>query len=327
MSAKKIISIVLVLLVACPLAFGQRKAGATAAGFLKVGAGAREVAMGSAVTTVGGGVDQMFWNPAGIAMKDQIAQATFTYANWLAGIKHAVGGISYQLEDVGTIGVGLITFGDNAIPAARDPFNDPLTSTSYDYMDLAIQVTFARYVTDRLALGITGKFISEKIDDQTATAVAFDVGSLYDIGLMGWKVGARLSNIGSDLKYYDYSSPIPITFSMGTSIMPLNTDVQKWLVSVDVVKQQDYIPYFNIGMEYTVLDMLSLRGGYKLNYADTDDPGRTSRNPIKATVEGWSLGGGVQTTVSDLDVHIDYAFTDMAILRDVHRFTVRLGWK
>src|SRR5512143_2983578 len=103
MSAKKILSVALVLLVACPLAYGQRKAGANAAAFLKVGAGAREVAMGSAVTTMQGSVGQMFWNPAGIILKDEMAQATFSYANWLAGIKHVVGGVSYRLENVGTI--------------------------------------------------------------------------------------------------------------------------------------------------------------------------------------------------------------------------------
>jgi hypothetical protein len=327
MSAKKILLVALVLLVACPLAFGQRKAGVNGAAFLKVGAGAREVSMGSAVTTLQGSVGQMFWNPAGIILKEEMAQATFSYANWLAGLKHVVGGVSYRLENVGTIGVGLITFGDNNIPALRDPFTDPASGSTFDYTDMAVQVTFARMVTDRLSLGVTGKYINEKIDDQSASAVAFDVGSLYDIGVMGWRVGARLSNIGSDIKYYDYSSPIPITFSMGTSITPLHTDVQQWVVCADIVKQQDYLPYFNVGMEYTALDMLSLRAGYKLNYSDTEDAGRTSRNPIQTSIEGWSLGGGVHTTVSDFSIYVDYSFTDMKILRDVHRFTVRLGWK
>jgi hypothetical protein len=327
MSAKKVLAVALVLLVACPLAFGQRKAGTNAAAFLKVGVGAREVALGSAVTTLQGTVEQMFWNPAGTAMKDGMAQATFSYANWLAGIKHMVGALAYNWEGIGTVGVGLITFGESDIPATRDPFNDPSTNTTYDYMDMAVQLTFSRYVTDRLSLGITAKYINEKIDDQTASAVAFDVGSLYDIGILGWRVGARLSNVGSDMKYYNYASPIPITFSMGTSIMPLATDTQKWLVSADVVKQQDYIPYFNVGMEYTVLDMLSLRVGYKLNYSDTQDAGRATRNPILASIEGWSLGGGVHATISDLDARVDYSFTDMKILSDVHRFTLHLGWK
>ncbi len=327
MSPKKFSSLVLLLLVACALAFGQRQAGMNSAAFLKVGVGAREVAMGSAVTTIRGDVGQMFWNPAGIAVKDQMAQASFSYSNWLAGIAHTVGAVSYNVEGIGTVGAGFITFGDNNIPATRDPFNDPSTSTSFDYMDMAVQVTFARYVTDRLSLGATAKYINEKIDNLSASAVAFDVGSLYDIGIMDWRVGARLTNIGSDIKYYDFSSPIPITFSMGTSIAPLSTESQKWTVAADVVKQQDYIPYFSIGFEYTALDMVSLRAGYKLNYSDTQDPGRATRNPIQASIEAWSVGGGVHATWSELDVRVDYAFTDMKILNDVHRFSIHFGWK
>jgi hypothetical protein len=327
MSSKRVSVMILALLVACPLAFGQRKAGTNAAAFLKVGVGARAVGMGSAVSTVGGDVEQMFWNPAGIALTSERMQASFSYANWLASISHAVGSVAYNMEGVGTFGVGIITFGDANIPATRDPFNDPSASSTYSYMDMCFQVSFARNVTDQLALGVTAKYINEKIDDLSASAVAFDVGSLYSIGLLDWKVGARLSNIGSDIKYYDYSSPIPLTFSMGTSISPLKTDGQNVMFAFDVVKQQDYLPYFNIGMEYQVENLISVRAGYKLNYSDVQDPGRTNRNPIQTSIEGWSMGGGIHTTWSDLDLRVDYAFTDMKLLPDVHRFSIHFGWK
>ncbi|HMK39468.1 MAG TPA: PorV/PorQ family protein [Bacteroidota bacterium] len=327
MSSKKLLVLILALLVACASAPGQRQAGINGASFLKVGVGARSVGMGSAVTTLGEDVEQMFWNPAGIALKEEKMQASFSYANWLAGITHVVGSLSYNLDKIGTLGVGLITFGDANIPAMRDPYTDPSTAGTYSYMDMAAQVTFARNMTDRLALGITVKYINEKIDDRSASAVAVDVGSLYDIGMLGWKVGARLSNVGSDLTYYDYASPIPITFSMGTSIIPLKSDAQSIMVAADVVKQQDYLPYFNVGLEYGIENMIALRAGYKLNYSDTQDPGRTNRNPIQTSIEGWSLGAGLHTTWSDYSVAFDYSFTDMKILNDVHRFTLHFGWK
>jgi hypothetical protein len=282
--------------------------------------------MGSAVTTIGEDVEQMFCNPAGITLRDERMQASFSYANWLAGITHVAGSASYNIEKIGTVGVGLITFGDSKIPALRDPFTDPSTSSTYSYMDMAAQVSFARYMTDHLALGITVKYINETIDDRSASAVAVDVGSLYDVGILGWKVGARLSNVGSDLTYYDYASPIPITFSMGTSIVPLKTDEQSIMVAADVVKQQDYLPYFNVGLEYGIEKMIDLRAGYKFNYSDTQDLGRTNRNPIQTSIEGWSLGAGLHTRWADYSIAFDYSFTDMKILNDVHRFTLRLGW-
>ena len=50
------------------------------------------------------------------------------------------------------------------------------------------------------------KYISEKIDDQNASSVAFDFGSVYNIGVLDWKIGARMSNLGSDIKFYDFGS-------------------------------------------------------------------------------------------------------------------------
>ncbi|MGH7456997.1 MAG: hypothetical protein ACRENG_36950, partial [bacterium] len=86
MSHTKCISTVLVLiLVATDLSFGQvEKSGYTGAAFLKVGVGARAVALGSAVTSLTGDVNQMFWNPAGIALSNNQWQATFTYNRWIA---------------------------------------------------------------------------------------------------------------------------------------------------------------------------------------------------------------------------------------------------
>ena len=46
-----------------------RKAGLTGASFLKIGVGARAVALGSSYTTIRGDVNQMFWNPAGMSLR------------------------------------------------------------------------------------------------------------------------------------------------------------------------------------------------------------------------------------------------------------------
>ncbi len=318
--------IIILLLFSIPSdSIAQKKAGINSAAFLKVGVGAREVAMGSAVSTLSEEVNQMFWNPAGIAMKEKILQASFSYNKWIADLNHNSGAVSYNLKDVGTVGIGVVSFGVSDIPASRDPFLDLETSTSFNYMDLALQISFARYIMDNLALGFTAKYISESIDGINATAVAFDVGSIYSLGVLDGKIAARLSNIGSDIKYYDFGTPIPITFCIGVSVMPLNSDQNKALVCAELVKPMDYDQYYNIGFEYDLYDLVAIRAGYKLNYSGVEDDGRTVRNPIKSTIEGWSIGAGIHHIVSDYNIRIDYSFTDMEILKDVHRISVSVG--
>jgi hypothetical protein len=74
------------------------------------------------------------------------------------------------------------------------------------------------------------------------------------------------------------------------------------------------------------MDMLSLRAGYKLNYSGTDES-PVSGTSVNSTIEGVSLGGGVRTTFQEFNVAVDYSFTEMKLLKDAHRFTIRIGMK
>jgi len=313
----------------------DRKAGLTGAAFLRVGVGARAVAMGSAVTAIAHDVNQMFYNPAGIALTDETWQASFSYNKWIADIAHNTAAVSYNIEGVGTVGFGFITFGVSDIPADRDIPNDPLlapfqvdfvTASTYDYRDLAYQATFSRYVIDQLALGITLKGVSQKIDDQTATAYAVDFGSIYHVGVLDWTIAARFNNLGSDLRFYDIDVGLPLQFTIGTALAPVKTENSSLMVALDATKPQDGPLYLYSGAELSFMDMLSLRAGYKLNYSGTDES-PVSGTSINSTIEGVSLGGGVRTTFQGFNVAVDYSFTEMKLLKDAHRFTIRIGMK
>ena len=318
-----------------------RKAGLNAAAFLKVGVGARNVGLGSASNSITGDVGQMFWNPAGIALQTDQMQGTVSYNKWIADLNHNAFGISFKLGDVGTIGIGGIMFGVNDIPAYRDIAPaalvsqqiDNATSGTYNYQDLALQATFARNFSDQLALGATVKYISESLDDMTKSAFAVDVGSIYTIGSLGsmihdWKISARLSNMGSGIKYYDVESPIPITFGVGTSFKVLKDEkAGDLLIALDAVKPQDSPQLFYVGGEYTFGGFLAVRGGYKLNYTGAQDDGTSARAAIKQSIEGLSIGGGVRVEMSGYLLRFDYAMTSMDILDAVHRVTLTVGVK
>lgn len=317
----------------------NRKAGINAAAFLKIGVGARQAGLGSAVTAVSGDVTNMYWNPAGITLaKDQMAQASFTYNQWFADLTQQAAAVSYNLEDIGTIGVGFMTFGLAGIQADRDvapstarPGDvvviDQASGSTYDYRDMVMQLTYARNITDQLSLGVSVKYISEKIDDQNASAIAFDFGSVYEIGVMDWKIGARLSNLGGDIKFYDFAAQIPLTFSIGTSIVPFKDDMNNVMLTVDGVKPQDGMQYYFVGGEYTFMNMVSLRGGYKFNYTGSDDGGSSFQPAINTTVEGFTAGAGFNVALGDYGLRLDYAYTKMDLLDAVHRVTLSVNMK
>ncbi|MBP1691332.1 MAG: hypothetical protein H6Q32_684 [Bacteroidetes bacterium] len=331
-----LICLLAVLLVAQTGVAQNRKAGLTGASFLKVGVGARNVALGTAVTALSGDVTQMFYNPAGIALKDQTLQASFTYNKWIADIGHSAAAVSYNIEGIGTIGVGFITFGLSGIEATRDIPVDPglrqfqidnNTNSTYDYRDIAYQLTISRYVMDALSLGITVKGISQTIDGEGATAFAVDFGSVYDIGVLDWKIAARFNNLGSDLLFYDIASPLPMQFTIGTSLVPFKNDMMGVMVAVDAAKPQDGPLYIYSGVEVRVTNMVALRGGYKFNYSGTDEVPGTGLSAVNSTIEGLSAGAGLRTSLEGYEVGFDYSFTQMDLLDPAHRFTLTVGLK
>ena len=342
------ISIAALLLVvfATGIATAQaRKAGINSAAFLKVGVGARQIGMGSAVTSTNGDVTNMFWNPAGIALNGEKGQVSFTYNSWIGGLTQNAVAADYKLEGIGTLGIGVMTFGMTGIPADRDvyPGNPVLqalqidqassSTTPYDYLDMLAQVTYSTYVMDRLALGASAKLIHEKIDDMNASAIAFDLGSVYNIGLLDWSIGARVSNLGSDIKFYDYPSPIPLTFSMGTSMVPIRAGSSAVMLAVDLVKPQDGLQYYYSGFEYNYDNTIFLRGGWKFNYSflglagDGIDEGTSLRGGVQTSLEKGSLGAGVRVPMDVYMLSLDYSYTVFTGFSDVHRITLHVSMK
>lgn len=319
-----------------PASAQSRKAGLTGAAFLKVGVGARAVGLGSAAGTLTGDVNQLFWNPAGIALRpdEPMLQATFAYNKWIADLGHHAAAASYNWKDVGTVGIGFISFGISGIPADRDipvdpallPFQvDHNTSATYDYRDIAAHLSFARYLTDRLSLGITAKLVSQSIDGITTSALAFDAGSVYRIGVLDGKIAARFNNLGSDLQFYDIAYGLPLSFSIGIAFSPIASEDNEVMIAVDAIKSQDGPQYFFSGIEYTFMKLVAVRGGWKLNYSGTGDGGNSSRSSINTTIEGLSLGAGVRANIEGYDIGVDYAFTRMALLSASHRISLHLG--
>ncbi len=314
----------------------QRNAGRNGAAFLKVGVGAREVGMGSAVSSIRNDANQIFWNPAGTALRpDQTFNASLSYGSWIGDIDYSAAAIGYNMGAMGTVTVGVQAFGVSEIAANRENgFTDPVlndlvtdtnTSDTYDYLDLAVSATYSRYVIDRLSLGATAKVVNESIDGESATAFGFDFGSVYDINESGWRIAARLNNLGTGLTFYNQDNPLPLTFSIGSSIYPINTEETRVMLSVDAVKPQDAQQLLYGGAEVSFYDLVFLRGGYKFNYSGSSDGGTDAREAVDTTIENFSLGGGIQYVVGENPIGIDYAFTSMDLLDPVHRVTLRIG--
>jgi hypothetical protein len=335
MKAKSYIFLLLALLMAVPVQ-AQRKAGRNGAAFLKVAVGARETALGSAATSMLGSANSIFWNPAGTALTaDQTASISLSYNDWIADLNHNALAASYNLGAQGTVTVGFQSLGISDIPANRqNGYTDPIlqdlvtdtqTGETYNYQDMALSVSYAKYFFDRLSLGATVKYVNESIDGESGSAIAFDFGSVYKVNDSGWNLAARIVNVGQPISFYNQDNPLPLAFSIGTSFMPVQTDAASLMLSLDTTKPLDTQQLVYGGAELSFYDMVYLRGGYKFFYSGSDDGGTSLRDPINTSIEGFSAGAGLKTEFSGYGFAVDYAYTQMDLLDAVHRISLNIG--
>ena len=90
------------------------------------------------------------------------------------------------------------------------------------------------------------------------------------------------------------------------------------MVALDAAKPQDGPLYLFCGVESRFMNMIALRGGYKFNYSGTSETPGLGTLAVNSTIEGLSLGAGVQYELEGTGIiGFDYCFTQMDLLDNV----------
>lgn len=265
-----------------------KKVGAAGGQFLKLGVGARGVGM-AAHSAVANDVTSIFWNPAGLVEIGGIG-ANFTYTQWFGGYSHNFAALSFPLSETYAVGVSMTSFGSGDIEQTTLLQPDG-TGAQYNVSDFALGLTFAGKLTENFAFGATARYMSQSIWSLGASTVIFDIGTKYDSKINGIKLGFSIHNFGTDPNYMGeqlnaslsepglrlrpsdvqlitnaYALPLSFRAGLATDLFEAdNFDVedQKLLIAVDYETLADSPEQFAIGAEYSYMDVLQLRAGYR----------------------------------------------------------------
>lgn len=262
------------------------------------------------------------YNPAGLSLlskKEIIAQHT----EWIADIKHdyvafaiPLGTIPHRVPKARDAGLGVALSG-SAIGASiiylsqgemegRDD-TGKLTN-SFGASDMAVTLSYARVVNSVLRLGLNTKLIQQRISDESATGIAFDMGVLYKTGLKNTSIGLSVQNIGPQMRFIDEGYDLPLTVAVGAGYNILGT----LTLALDIKRSvYDNKTDISIGTEYLPTGVLSLRLGY-IRPQTRELAG--SNDSIFAY-----LSGGVGLTISNLTTN--YAFVPYGDLGNTHRLS------
>ncbi len=343
----KIISTLLIfaLILFVSSGFGQemKKTGSSGASILKVAVGAKATALAGAMTTTQGDVNQLFWNPAGIAMKAGETQVTFSYNDWIAGLSHNAFAVAHSFGNLGTFALGGMMSGVGDIIANRDiqpglSGVDYVDDATFDFNSNYIALSWARNFTDKLSLGATAKYYSETIDGVGVSALAMDFGAIYKVGFKDLTFGARIQNLGQEYEYYYIPVNLPLIFSFGASYSIIDSDMFGIKGYLDAAKTLDSDQMILGAVEMNLYKNLFVRSGYKFNFQGATDEylerdvnyineGVTrsswlNKQSYNRTDEGMSFGAGLEIPYDNYQLVIDYTWTQFEVLDDVNRFSL-----
>ncbi|HKZ22091.1 MAG TPA: PorV/PorQ family protein [candidate division Zixibacteria bacterium] len=316
-----------VLLLPLNLAWSQAKTGTAGAKFLQIGISARAVGMGEAFLGIADDASAIFYNPAGLTWV-QGKQAMFTHISYPADIRFEFGSFVLPFPKLGgVLGLGfyVLDAGDILLTDYSYPDEDFSSGQTFSPKDYAVTVSYARFLTDRLSLGLTGKYIAELYGDGLtnvtyggtenfrATGWAADVGTIYNTGYRGLRIGMIISNFGPDLKFKREGYALPIDFKFGGSIDIVNNHQHRAVFAAELSHPSDNLEKYRAGVEYWFDNWVALRVGNQFSHDDY--------------VGGIALGAGVKLkNLIAKEVKIDYAFQDAGVLSTFHRFSLLLSF-
>ena len=315
------ISVFLIVILILPFD-GQcqfRKVGVTGLQFLKINPSARSIAMGEANTANELGINAIFWNPAGLTQGLGTHNLALTHISWIADIDYNAGAYALNLGSYGVFGVSYVSLGTGDMEETT--FDTEVaqqgTGRMFSAGDLAAGLTYAKQFTDKFSAGATVKYIREKLDDYDTDAWAFDVGTLYWTGFKSLRLAMSARNFGLDMRIvaeekegYQFHLPLVMSIGLGMDLLDTADSFQRLTVGLEVTHPNDYEERGQFGAEYSLYDILDLRGGYKINYDE----------------QGFSAGAGLRFDVVGMKLILDYAYLDFGRLQSVNVLNLSMSF-
>ncbi|RKZ01557.1 MAG: hypothetical protein DRQ10_01875 [Candidatus Hydrothermota bacterium] len=302
------------------------KVGNAGAKFLNIGVSAHAMGMGEAYVAIANDPSTIFWNPAGIANVKGDA-AYIGYTNWIGDI--AVPSFSY-VKDMGLYGKLAVMVSGISVGGMQEAVvltdttlgQSELTGKEFSYFATQIGFGFSRYFTDKFAAGAVVKGIYEGYGSYSHCAsFAIDAGTYFWTGFRTLRIAMALQHLGADMKPVGTyilesmqgsqmqkeerefeSYPLPMVFKVGAAMEVVERPDAKLTVAIEAAHPTDNTETIALGGELNLKDMIFVRLGYKLADKDT-------------YVCGFGAGVGIKFR----GFQLDYSFSDMTYLPDVHR--------
>lgn len=324
----------------------QTDAGVNTAQFLKIGAGARALGMGEALTASAEGPEAMYWNPGGLAAARGF-EMSYSRAELPAAVHHdyaalalpvnwsgGVFGFAFtrlsqgSIEQVDNVGVSrgsfaphseAVSFGyarsfteDDALSKDRGYFRDSwnLPGAARRFEDEDEREPW----TGSFRAGAAIKVVSETLGTRSATTATGDGGVIYRPSTrpalaLAW----AFRNAAGRLRFIGQSEPLPFEFSLAAA-HDWEPEKGHVVTAIETVIPLHARPYAKLGAEWERSVSKGVHAVGRVGYQ-----GRSV--PDLGFLSGFTVGAGCRINGFSFDL----AFQPLGDLGEAFRLS--LGWK
>jgi len=246
----------------------QAQSGQAGLSFLKNGVGARTVAMGDAGVVGSDMGTAMYYNPALLA-DDEKASITIMHSEWIQDITTEYLGLSIPANGW-TFGLFMGITSVEGIEVRDRPTPEPLATT--DSRNFAGGLTAAFALADMIDVGVSAKFIFEKIHTDDASGYAFDIGATLhpfdESSLEDLRFGFAIANLGSMSELMAQETVLPSLLRYGAEYsIPVESVKGNVVVEANgLTLLEEETTHLGIGLEFDYVNLLFLRFGYQSGF-------------------------------------------------------------
>lgn len=310
------------------------KVGTTAGEFLRIPVGARASAMSAYASTVND-PSAMILNPAGLADLTN-NEVLIEITDWYLDITHTYLGVAVPTKK-GVAGIHVLALNYGGFEETTAEAQG-LTGRTFDAYSVSFGVSYAQYLLPQFTIGGTAKVVYETIAKSSASAIAFDIGTMYDTPFYGVRLGVSITNFGSKLQMQgndliirsdpdagndgNYepdallatdSFDLPLMLKVGLAWDAISKKDFRATLSVDGNNPSNNVQSLSIGGEVGLMqDQVQIRAG--IPYLGQED-----------ATERFNAGLGVKYSIKNsLKLGFNYTYHGYKYLGDVNKLSVQI---
>ncbi|MBD3216923.1 MAG: PorV/PorQ family protein [candidate division Zixibacteria bacterium] len=283
----------------CVLGYSQVSLADDNHGFtmLRMGVGARALAMGGAHTAVASDATAGYWNPAALAHLEGLSVSTMIASNMSFDRKYNYASIAYPFE-FGALGFSWLNSG---VSDFKRGTQNSETGT-FDMNEHVFLFSYGNQM-DQFFVGFNFKVLYQKTDDDfSETGVGFDASAKWAVAEY-----AHLGLFAGDLGTKYGGDEVPAVFRVGMAVFPM----ENFTVPVEIEKIQNRSEIkFRMGGEYSYMFADEYYGAFRAGVNDGS----------------FTVGAGL--TIMN-QYHIDYAYITEAtdVFGENHRVSIGFNLK